>query len=84
MLLLDFEGCKTGELKVLTANMLTVATLLISNTWKSAEIPLISEWLGKIRYMGLISKISAMGKYRTGRRNTLEKFQIQREPFLLS
>lgn len=49
MLLFDLgSDCKH---KTLVANMLTAAALLLAQKWKSQEIPTITEWLAKIRYM---------------------------------
>lgn len=66
MLRLDFENDKIRLFKILLPYMLTIAATLIAKKWNSVEIPDIREWLEKMRYMGLLCKLSAMCKYRTG------------------
>lgn len=65
-------------------NMLVAATTLIASKWKSPDVPSVSKWLSKIRYMGLRGKLSAICSYRAGRENALAEFRKQWEPFLLS
>lgn len=60
MLLLDFEFGKVRTSRVLTTYMLTTAAQLILKKWKSYVPPDINDWLGKMRYIGLICKILAM------------------------
>lgn len=84
MLLCDFTGCKVGASGVLIANMLTTATIPIVKKWKPAEIPSMNEWLSKVRYVGLMSKLTAICNYRAGHKSAVLSFYMQWESFMLS
>lgn len=60
MLLCDFSGSDIGALGTLLATMLAAATMLIASRWKSVDTPTIEEWLAKTRYIGLMSKLTAV------------------------
>lgn len=54
--------------------MLTAATLLIAQRWKSVEVPTLREWLSKVHYMCLVNKLSAMCRYGAGYVNDVKMF----------
>lgn len=49
--------------------------MLTAAGWKSAEIPFISEWLSKVKYMGLMSKLSAICNYGAGEKKCSSEVQ---------
>lgn len=52
--------------------------------WKSTESSTIQEWLSKIRYMSLMSKLTALYRCRAGQCNALVGFGVRWGPFLSS
>lgn len=76
-MLCDFTDCNIGELGVLITYMLTASILSVVGKRKSEEIPLVTEWLAKVRYLGLMNKLSAICIYRTGQENAIENFTMQ-------
>lgn len=81
MLLGDFDGCNLRPSKVLLANPLAAATMLIASQWKLLEAPSMNEWLGKVRFLCLMGKRTAIGNYRVGQEGALQKYYTQWEPF---
>lgn len=65
----------TTSMKLLLLNLCTAATLLITYRWKSAEVLKKHQWLGKIRYILLMCKLTAIVKYKLG--NDSVKFKNQ-------
>lgn len=57
--------------------MLAGASMLVASKWKSAEIPSTDEWLSKVGYTALMSKLSAVCAYRTSQEGALVKFHEQ-------
>lgn len=68
LLLENVKGIK----EELTSHMWTVAVLLIAQGWKSTEVPTVSEWIVKVRYMCLMNKCSVMCRYRGGQTNAIK------------
>lgn len=78
MLLADVEYFQLDSHGALLATMLTAASLLIAKCWKLQEVPHLQEWTAKIKNIWLLSKLSAMCKYRAGDQSALRKFTHQR------
>lgn len=68
---------KVRTYKELLANMLTAAALLMVKKCKSVEIPTWEEWISKVRYMCLITNVSAMCIYRAGHYQAIVNFMSQ-------
>lgn len=69
MLLLDFQFGGIVVRKEILEHMLPAASLLITKYWKSRKEVSLREWLEMIRYMYLISKLTAIISYRMGKEN---------------
>lgn len=70
--------------KELLAHLLMVASLLIAASWKSDQELAAKAWERKIRYMCLISKLTAINRYSAGRKSAVIEFTIQSVCFLIS
>lgn len=70
------------EQNILLANFLTASTVLISMSWKASITPTMGEWFYKIRNTFLISKLTAISKYRLGGLDAIEEFTQQWKPYV--
>lgn len=59
-ILMDFAHFRMSSHRTLFANLLSAASLLIFNVWILEELPSIEDWVNKVRYMCLVSKVSAL------------------------
>lgn len=84
MLLGNFRGCELMVSKMLLINLIAAATMVVVRKWKSSELPLVGEWLSKVRYTALMNKLSTICAYRAGDANALYNFNKQWELFLFS
>lgn len=66
MLLVDVDYFHLENYKILLANLLSATFLLIARGWKLQEAPVIEDWVSKLQETWLLSKLSAMCKYRAG------------------
>lgn len=66
MVLFDFDFFRMGFHMMLLANLLTATSLLIAKMWKLEAVPSLEGWTTKIGYIYLISKLSALSKFREG------------------
>lgn len=77
MLLLDLQFGTIIMRRERLAHMLTAASLLIAKHCKSEEEVTLRDWIKKVTYMCLISKIIAIIRYRLGKYNTLREFKVK-------
>lgn len=59
--------------KILLVNLLAAASLLIAPFWKLVKVPKLQDWIIKMKNIWLLSKLSAMCKYRTGHETAIRK-----------
>lgn len=83
MLLIDFEHFNWQSHQMLLANLLTTASLLIAKGWKLEDPPTLVEWIVKVRLMCLVSKLSALCRYRVGAEQFMVKFSCHWGTFSL-
>lgn len=77
MLLVDADYFRLESHKILLANLLSAASLVIARGWKLQEAPVIEDWVSKFQETWLLSKLSAMCKYRAEDAGALKKFHSQ-------
>lgn len=82
--LLDFTHFKMINHRLLLANLLTAASMLIVKAWKPEGTPSIDEWTQKVQYMCLVSKLSALNNYRKGMSQAIIRYTSQRVLFMSS
>lgn len=61
--------------------MLTAASLLIAVNGKSEEELLLRDWDSKVRYMCLISQLTAISRYRAAEKSAITDFNSHWECF---
>lgn len=71
MLLLDIDFGRIVLCRELLAVMLTVESTLTALNWKSEEELLLKNWVGSVRQMCLISRLTAISRYRAGNEKVL-------------
>lgn len=71
-------------LRELLTHMLIAAALLIAEHWKEHEKVTMTEWIAKVRYMCLISKLTAVMRHWGGQSNALNAFKLQWSCFVKS
>lgn len=64
MILMDFGFFKIPHYRLLLANLLPAVSLLVAKVRKLEESPSMEDWVIKVRFMCLVSKLSAMNSYR--------------------
>lgn len=74
MVLFDFEIFQVVRYRILLANLLTAASLLIAKIWKLGTVPSLEDWITKITYMCPMSKLSSLAKYREGAGQVLAEY----------
>lgn len=78
----DFSSVKLDRLtQQLLINLCVAASLLLASNWKSTEVPSKEKWLGKVRFVFLMSKLSALINYRQGDSLTFFHFKKIWAPF---
>lgn len=58
--------------------------MLIAKMWKLQDTLKLSDWVGKMRFVCLMSKVTALYKYRAGVEQALRDFMCQWAPFINS
>lgn len=61
----------------LLVNLCVAASLLLATKWKSVDVPSKEEWLGKVRFLCLKSKLFALLKFRQRNGLAFEYFKKQ-------
>lgn len=78
MLLADLVNLERDSPIILVADMLVAAaTMLIASKWRTPEIPIVGTWLSKVRFMGMMAKITAICGHRAGNRNAMSDLTQQ-------
>lgn len=65
------------KFNILTDSLLSAASILVAGLRKAPNPPIIESWHEKARYMFLMSKLSAINKYRMGYCNAISQFHKQ-------
>lgn len=73
-ILLDFGFFKIWHHRLLLANLLTAACILVAKTWKLEESPSMEDWIIKVRLICLVSKLSALNGYSRGVDQAITRF----------
>lgn len=69
--------------KILLANLLMAATIIIARYWESTIIPSLIEWVSKVKY-ACLGNLSVVSKYRLGNTKGLGTFSSQWRGFVNS
>lgn len=72
----------TKPKKMLLLNLSLAASLLRATHWKSGILPSKEDWWAKLRFILLMSKLTALVKFRQGNLSAITKFKQQWAPFL--
>lgn len=75
MLLFDLD--RSCGSKGLVAYMLSAASFLLAQKWKSQELSSTAQWLIKVRHMSLLNKLSAVSRFRVGNLIALKRYNEQ-------
>lgn len=75
MLLLDMDYFQLQSYSMLLADLLTAATLLLVKMWKLQTVPDPEEWLSRVRHLWLLSKLSALYRYRARVEKAVKNFE---------
>lgn len=62
--------------------MLAAASMLIASKLKSPDLPTITEWIRKVKFVGLMAKFPAICRFRAGNKTALTTFAQQWGPLM--
>lgn len=77
MLSIDVDNFQLDSYRALLADLLTAVSLWIANFWKLQDAQGLKDWTAKFNNIWLLSKMSAICKYRSGNVSALRNFTSQ-------
>lgn len=70
-----------GPARKLLISLMVAATIVEASGWKYMKPPRINDWVKKIQFCALMSKITAVMDYRVGHKEALDDYCKVWDPF---